>query len=102
MIQRVNVDAPRRAALGAWLRSALRAITVQAEPVEVVEQRFNFLPQRFRWRGNLWCVRLVVRVWEQQHRAGAPPRRYYEVVCQGGGNYVLFQDLQVGTWHLSV
>ena len=29
------------------------------------------------------------------------PRRYFEVICGRGGSYVLFQDLQLGTWHMS-
>jgi hypothetical protein len=102
MVQRTGAW-PRRlwpAGGRAWL--LLRGLLQRAEPIELVARQFNFLPHRFRWRGDLWRVRAVARVWEQPRSGARPPRRYFEVICGHGGSYVLFQDLQVGTWHMSL
>lgn len=80
------------------LRATLAALLGRGEPVELVERRFNFLPQRFRWRGDLLQVRRVVAI--RDRAAPGAPRRYFEVVCQDGATYVLFQDLRIGTWHM--
>lgn len=91
--------AARRHQLGAWLwRTLLR----HAEPVEVIEQRFNFLPRAFRWRGDLRRVQAVVQVGEQPARAGRRPRRYFQVVCQDNSRLMLEQDLQLGAWYVRV
>lgn len=70
----------------------------QPDPVAVVEQRYNFLPARFRWSGQIWRVRRVVRVWDTAATALAPPRRFFAVLCHDGGERTLVQDLRIGAW----
>ncbi|HNP73325.1 MAG TPA: hypothetical protein PLO33_13125 [Kouleothrix sp.] len=96
MVQRISALAPAPAGLLGRVLSGLGALWRRAEPVDVVDQRFNFLPHRFRWRGDLRRVRVVARVWE---RSG---RRYFEVICGPEQCFVLFQDVRLGTWHVSV
>jgi hypothetical protein len=102
MVQRIGVAAPARWWAGGFAWSRALALVRRVEPVDLVEQRYNFLPHSFRWRGAMRRVRRVARVWEQQGSAARSPRRYFEVTCGGGGSYVLFQDLRVGTWHMSM
>ena len=85
-----------------WVRAGLSIFTPRVEPVDLLDQRFNFLPRSFRWRGDLWRVRSIVRVWEQQHGGLRPSRRYFEVTCGPNSHYILFQDLRIGTWHVSL
>ena len=82
------------------LSSLLSTYFGWSEPVELVEQRFNFLPRIFRWRGDVWRVRRVVRVWDYDGGAWQASRRYFQIICQEERSYVLFQDLSIGTWHL--
>jgi hypothetical protein len=84
------------------MRAMLAALLSPIEPVELLEQRFNFLPRSFRWRGGIWRVRVVVQVWERPRAGLRPARRYFEVICGQGSGCVLFQDLHVGTWHVSL
>ena len=84
--------------VGAWLAE----LSSRAEPIDLLDQRFNFLPRSFRWRGDLWRVRSIVRVWEQPRAGWRPSRRYFEVTCGPGSCHVLFQDLGIGTWHVSL
>ena len=110
MVQRISAVSSRSAqhsmrgltglASRAW--AALVEFLNRAEPVELLDQRFNFLPRSFRWRGDLWRVRVVVRVWEQPPVGLQPSRRYFEVLCGQDGSCVLFQDLHLGTWYLSM
>ncbi len=101
MIQRISAPAVAQVGLLDRLFVALQRWLVRAEPVDVLEQRFNFLPQRFRWRGDLRRVREVTRIWEQPGGL-LPARRYFEVICGQGHRFVLFQDVQLGTWHISM
>ena len=102
MVQRTIAPTHSRSLFGGRVWSLLAASGRRAEPVDLVEQRFNFLPHSFRWRGDLRRVRLVARVWEQHASGIRAPRRYFEVIFGQGGSYVLFQDLKVGTWHVSL
>jgi hypothetical protein len=110
MVQRISALSPRssgghgqaRIGLSAWLRAKLVQLTSRVEPVDLLDQRFNFLPRSFRWRGNLWRVRSIVRVWEQPCVGWRPARRYFEVTCGPGSCHILFQDLGIGTWHVSL
>jgi hypothetical protein len=77
-------------------------MVARPEPVEVVEQRYNFLPLRFRWSGSLWRVRRVTQVWDEAATGLLPPRRYFQVLCDDGGERMLFQDLRLGLWYLRV
>jgi hypothetical protein len=110
MVQRISAFSSRsfgghteaRRDLAGWVRAGLARLGGRAEPVDLLDQRFNFLPRSFRWRGDLWRVRSIVRVWEQPRAGMRPSRRYFEVTCGLGGRYILFQDLLIGTWHVSV
>jgi hypothetical protein len=110
MVQRISALSPRsshrpgqgRIGLAGWVRARLAELTSRVEPVDLLDQRFNFLPHRFRWRGDLWRVRSIERVWEQSRSGWVPPRRYFEVTCGTGSCHILFQDLRIGTWHVSL
>jgi hypothetical protein len=110
MVQRISAISSRSVLVPVRGRSwpvgrgwaILAELLKRAEPVELLEQRFNFLPRCFRWRGGLWRVRSVVRVWEQPCVGLRPSRRYFEVICGQDGSCVLFQDLHLGTWHMSL
>jgi hypothetical protein len=93
---------PRHARLVDRVWARLAELLGRAEPIELIEQRFSFLPRSFLWRGDLRRVRAIVRVWELPQAGMRPARRYFEVICGQGGNYTLFQDLQIGTWHVSL
>jgi hypothetical protein len=102
MVQGIGARAARQARLGERVWAALVALLQRPEPVEMVEQRFNYLPRIFRWRGDVWRVRSVVRVWDRPGTQLHPPRRYFEIICGQSGRHILIQDLQIGAWHLSV
>jgi hypothetical protein len=110
MVQRISALSPRssggygqaRNRLVTWFRASLAELTSRVEPIDLLDQRFNFLPRSFRWRGDLWRVRSIVRVWEQPHFGWRPSRRYFEVICGPGSCHILFQDLRIGTWHVSL
>lgn len=97
---RVYFQTPGR--LPNYLWSLFQAFFVAPEPVELLEQRFNFLPRTFRWRGTLCRVRSVTHVWDHGYRWGGTPRRYFRVTCHRGECYILFQNLHVGTWHIDI
>ena len=82
-----------------WLEGFFAHVFARPAPIELVEQRFNFLPARFRRNGELWRVRGVLRVWDEAATALLPPRRYFHVRCDDGGERVLFQDLRLGMWY---
>lgn len=71
------------------------------EPIEVIEQWFNYLPGRFRWRGSVQRVRWVLSSWERSRAGRRAARRYFQVICHEGTDHIVYQDLQVGTWHVS-
>lgn len=102
MIQHISAGSPTYASVFARGWAWLAAIWQQSEPIELVEQRFNFLPDRFRWRGDMRRVRAVTRVWEWPSDGVRPARRYFEVRCGRDQSFVLFQDVHIGTWHMSV
>ena len=107
MVQRISAlsrssGGQGRIGLISWVRACLAELTNRAEPIDLLDQRFNFLPRSFRWRGDLWRVRSIVRVWEQPRAGWRPSRRYFEVTCGPGSCHILFQDLGIGTWHVSL
>ena len=110
MVQRISASSSRsgadrvrdRLGFAGRVRASLARFSGRFEPVDLLDQRFNFLPRSFRWRGDLWRVRSIERVWEQPSARLRPSRRYFEVICGPSGRYILFQDLQIGTWHVSV
>jgi hypothetical protein len=110
MVQRISALSSRssyrhgqgRIGLAAWVGALLEELTSRVEPVDLLDQQFNFLPRSFRWRGDLWRVRSIVRVWEQPCAKWRPSRRYFEVTCGPDSCHILFQDLRIGTWHVSL
>lgn len=69
MTQGVGAYAPQR--VGGLVSRVWQAVEVlwqRAEPVELVEQRFNYLPRTFRWRGNVWRVRHIEAIRESTLR----------------------------------
>ena len=66
------------------------------EAVEVIERRFQFFPQSFRWRGRRYEVDAVERSWTA---ARPTSRRYFRARC-AAGLFDLYQDLTASTWHL--
>jgi hypothetical protein len=99
MVQWIDTRTPQRGGFRARLLAGLRAWSAGGEPVELVEQRFNFLPQRFRWRGVHWRVRQISAIWEHA-RGRQQARRYFRVICQDDTQHMLYQDLTLGTWHV--
>ena len=102
MIQQISASTPAGTGVFARGWAWLAALWQRSEPIDVVEQRFNFLPDRFRWRGDTRRVRAVTRVWERPSDGVRPARRYFEVRCGRDQSFVLFQDVQIGTWHMSM
>lgn len=87
----------RQGQLAGWVGR----VFARPQPIEVVEQRYNFLPRRFRSAGCLWSVRAIRRSWDVAATAILPPRRYFHVLCDDGGERMLFQELRQGMWYLS-
>ena len=102
MVPQISALVPQQPGIFGRVWMTLSALFVRVEPVELVDQRFNFLPHRFRWRGDLRRVRAVARTWELPQAGWRPARRYFEVICGQGDSYILFQDIQIGTWHVSL
>src|SRR5690348_15493325 len=102
MVPPISALAPMQPGIFGRVLMMLSSFFVRIEPVELVDQRFNFLPHRFRWRGDLRSVRAVARSWELPQTGLSPARRYFEVICGQGTRYILFQDIQIGTWHVSL
>lgn len=84
---------PRLNRLSWWQRQRI-------DPVEMCARRFFYQPLRFRWRGMIHRVYRIERVWEQGARRGQAARRYFVVRCDDAQQYTLFQDLDLGLWHV--
>jgi len=84
---------PRRLWPAGWRASG------RAEPITVRDRRYGYAPWRFLHRGDLHRVCRVDAVRDQ---GGPAPRRYFTVCCVDGERHTLFQDLQVGTWHIEL
>jgi hypothetical protein len=71
------------------------------EPVQLVRQRFRYFPRTFRWRGQLFEIEAVVRCWTGLRGVGRrrSERRFFHVSCVAG-EFEIFQDIALGTWHL--
>jgi hypothetical protein len=71
------------------------------EAVDMVEQRFGYLPDTFRWRGHDYEVEAVERSWTVSRPGWKRPkdRRYFQVRCWEG-TFELCQNLGSGAWHL--
>lgn len=90
----------QRRSLARAVAAAITLLFNRPEPIEVIEQGYNFLPLRFRWSGELCRVRQVKRVWDEAATALLPPRRYFWVICDDGGERMVFQDLRLGMWYV--
>lgn len=102
MIHAAGQQGMWRGRAGAWLNTVLAQVFARPTPIELIEQHCNFLPARFRWAGELRRVRGVTQVWDEAGTVLLPPRRYFQVCCDDGGERVLFQDLRLGMWYLHV
>jgi len=71
------------------------------DTVEMVQRRFQYFPDVFRWRGRNHRVQSVRQCWTVARRGwrGQIERHYFRVEC-AEGEFELYQDVQDGTWHL--
>lgn len=71
------------------------------EAIDVVQHRCRYFPAVFRWRGRGYQVDAVERSWvvPAQGWRRRHDRRFFRARC-GEGTFELYQDLQIGTWHL--
>jgi hypothetical protein len=71
------------------------------EAVDMVQQRFRYLPHAFCWRGRRYTVEAVEKIWtvSRRGRRRGVDRRFFQVRCSAG-SFELYQDLRAGTWHL--
>ena len=99
---RSRVYVTTRGQLPNYLWSLFKTLFIAPEPIEVLEQRFNFFPRTFRWRGDVCRIRSVTYVWDHGPRWGSAPRRYFRVTGHRGERYTLFQNLHIGTWHIDI
>jgi hypothetical protein len=89
----------RTAAPSTWRRLS-RVVRPTAEPVELRDQHYGFLPARFRHLGELHRVARIERIWEERGRGARADRRYFTVRCANMQRCTLFQDLRAGTWYV--
>jgi hypothetical protein len=71
------------------------------EAIEVIQKRFQYFPQIFRWRGGHYSVQEVERCWTAS-RTGwrrQATRHFFRLRCPEG-TFELYQDLRANTWHL--
>ena len=69
--------------------------------VEMVQRRFQYFPDVFRWQGRFQRVQSVQRCWTVARWGWKRrvERHYFQVEC-ADGDFELYQDIQDGTWHL--
>jgi hypothetical protein len=73
---------------------------MQHEPIALCEKRYNFLPQRFMYRGEERKVRRVEKVWAERATWRKPPRQIYRVRCQDDQMFDLVHDVRLDAWYL--
>jgi hypothetical protein len=73
---------------------------MQQEPIALCEKRYNFLPQRFMYRGEERKVRRVEKVWAERATWRKPPRQIYRVRCQDDQMFDLVHDVRLDAWYL--
>ncbi len=71
---------------------------MRVEPILLREKRFNYLPQRFLFRGAEQQVRNTERTWEVAARRGRNARRYFQVRCANGEMFRLVHDVVLNAW----
>ena len=71
------------------------------EAVDMVERRHKHFPRVFRWRGQRFQVEAVERHWTvvRRSRKRRIERHFWQVQC-AEGDFELFQDIRISTWHL--
>lgn len=71
------------------------------ETVDMMDRRFQYMPQVFCWRGRRYDVDVVERSWTVAGRGWRRDiqRRFYLLRC-GEGLFEIFQDLGTGIWWL--
>jgi hypothetical protein len=71
------------------------------EAIEVLEFRFRYFPQVFRWRGCCHRVEGVEECWTVSHPGwrGRVERHGFRLRCTDG-TFEVYQDLIANTWHL--
>ncbi len=68
------------------------------EAAEVLEKRFGYFPQVFRWRGRTYEVDAVERCWTSVKRG---PRLCFRVRCRET-RYELTQDVRLNKWEVAL
>lgn len=66
------------------------------EAVDMVQQRWQYFPSIFGWRGRRHEIESIECSWLAR---GQPARRFFRVRC-AEGVFELYQNLGAGTWHL--
>lgn len=71
------------------------------EAVQLLQQRHGYFPRIFRWRGQRFEVESVIRCWTRVGRRHglSIERRFFHLRCTAG-EFEIYQDIVVGTWHL--
>jgi hypothetical protein len=73
---------------------------MRVEPIALQEKRYNYLPQRFMYRGEERLVRRVERSWGEAASWRKPARQFFRVRCQDDQVFNLIHDLQLNVWYL--
>lgn len=73
---------------------------MRQEPIALCEKRFNYLPQRFMYRGEERLIRRVEKSWGEAATWRKPARRFFRVRCQDDQIFNLIHDVQLDVWYL--
>ncbi len=71
---------------------------MRVEPIMLREKRFNFLPQRFLYRGTEQQVRRIQRTWDAAATWKRNARHYFEVRCTDDRCFRLVHDIALNAW----
>ena len=82
-----------------WAPGSLRHKMRGCEAIEMVERRFGYVPQAFRYRGRRYGVQAVERCWTISGRGGRVQRHCFRVRCREG-TFNLYRDACQHTWRL--
>jgi hypothetical protein len=93
-------EAPQNGRHGSEEAEAMRW-RIFDEPLEMVERRFQYFPQRFQWRGQNYRVQQVRECWTVSRRGWRQrvERHFFCVECAEGA-FELYQDVRENAWHL--
>ena len=72
---------------------------MRVEPILVREKRFNFLPQRFLYRGTERQVWRVERTWDASATWNRNARHYFDVRCTDDRRFRLVHDVALNAWY---